>query len=35
MPYAVNTKNGVELHMAGDIESANLVQAFKKALDKI
>lgn len=35
IPHAVNTENGVELHMAGDIESVNLVQALKKALNKI
>ena len=35
IPYAVNTESGVELHMAGDIESASLVQVFKKALNRI
>ena len=35
IPHAVSIDNGIELHMAGDIESKSLVQALKNLLEKI
>ena len=35
IPHAVSLENGIELHMAGDIEAQNLVQALKTALSSL
>lgn len=35
IPHAVNIENGIELHMAGDIEAQSLVQALKTALSSL
>ena len=35
IPHAVSIENGIELHMAGDIEAKSLVQALKTALSSL
>lgn len=35
IPHAVSLENGIELHMAGDIEAQSLVQALKIALSSL
>ncbi|WP_156781609.1 hypothetical protein [Comamonas aquatica] len=35
IPHTVALENGIELHMAGDIEARSLVQALKKALSSL
>ncbi len=35
LPYSENIENGVEIHMAGDIEGRTLVHAIKTALSTI
>ena len=35
IPHAIALENGIELHMAGDIESKSLVQALKSVLSSI
>lgn len=35
IPHSQNVENGVELHMAGDIEAESLVKALKNALASI
>jgi hypothetical protein len=35
IPHAVSLENGIELHMAGDIEAQSLVQALKTVLSSL
>ena len=35
IPHAIALENGIELHMAGDIEAQSLVQALKTALSSL
>lgn len=35
IPHAVSLENGIELHMAGDIEAQSLVRAFKSVLSSL